>query len=272
IIDLKVMALPFQVAAAEADVKLVAGIDFGAVVNVGAGIYKIKDNAEELAAKSVLTMSYEEIAKLALKEKENRETTAYSLEFRNSAAIDAMNNTIAIEKGYTAVTEMSAGQPDKGPVQIRRDLDKGYTGVKGFDPAPPIEKQGEEPVRYRTDLPLKLCGNGQIDPGENCGEPGLQNCFPGTVCADCRCSICGNGYIDPGEECDVNHPCAGSSHCDMSQCRCHKEIEHGKPDLHEVGCDKIYLEPGEECGKNFPCADPKKTCDMTTCRCVNIQE
>ncbi|MCK4967941.1 MAG: hypothetical protein KAS12_02705, partial [Candidatus Aenigmarchaeota archaeon] len=38
--------------------------------------------------------------------------------------------------------------------------------------------------------PVVLCGNGVIDPGESCGEPGL-SCNPGFHCAlgTCMCVI-----------------------------------------------------------------------------------
>lgn len=47
------------------------------------------------------------------------------------------------------------------------------------------------------------CGNGNIDPGEECGEPGLSCAWSGS-CEDCIClpPLCGNGDLDLGEECD----------------------------------------------------------------------
>jgi hypothetical protein len=50
------------------------------------------------------------------------------------------------------------------------------------------------------------CGNGTVDPGEDCDPPG-SGCgspFGAFVCtANCTCpQQCGNGVIDPGEDCD----------------------------------------------------------------------
>jgi cysteine-rich repeat protein len=50
------------------------------------------------------------------------------------------------------------------------------------------------------------CGNGVVDPGEECNEPGL-TCGSGESCNNATCScvyspVCGNGILDPGEECD----------------------------------------------------------------------
>ncbi len=35
--------------------------------------------------------------------------------------------------------------------------------------------------------PIPVCGNDCTDPGEQCGEPGLPICAPGSECSDCRC-------------------------------------------------------------------------------------
>lgn len=51
---------------------------------------------------------------------------------------------------------------------------------------------------------ISTCGNGQIESGENCGEPGLK-CYPGQICNQCTCvqlNSCGNGILEIGEECD----------------------------------------------------------------------
>src|SRR4030095_16787243 len=43
-----------------------------------------------------------------------------------------------------------------------------------------------------------LCGNGNIDPGEQCEPPNTATCD-----ANCQSlAICGNGILEPGEECD----------------------------------------------------------------------
>jgi len=52
--------------------------------------------------------------------------------------------------------------------------------------------------------PPPTCGDGTVAPGEMCGEPGLPGCPIGTQCNSCVCSpnpLCGNGLVDPGEMC-----------------------------------------------------------------------
>ncbi len=50
-------------------------------------------------------------------------------------------------------------------------------------------------------VPLATCGNGHLDPGEQCDD-GAQNGAVGDKC-DAHCHFkCGNGVKDPGEQCD----------------------------------------------------------------------
>lgn len=53
------------------------------------------------------------------------------------------------------------------------------------------------------------CGNGRIDGGEQCGEPGLASCPANTACQHCTCAVkqyatvCGDGNVTyPSEQCD----------------------------------------------------------------------
>lgn len=47
---------------------------------------------------------------------------------------------------------------------------------------------------------IAVCGNGVIDPGEQCDDGNLRN---GDTCSStCRAVVCGNGVIDAGEDCD----------------------------------------------------------------------
>jgi cysteine-rich repeat protein len=49
---------------------------------------------------------------------------------------------------------------------------------------------------------VMLCGNGRVDPGEECDD-GEKNGSDGCGCrATCTLSFCGDGIIDAGEECD----------------------------------------------------------------------
>ena len=62
-------------------------------------------------------------------------------------------------------------------------------------------KPGSCTADCKAFVPLVTCGNGKLDPGEQCDD-GAQN---GTLADKCdiHCRIkCGNGYKDPGEQCD----------------------------------------------------------------------
>jgi cysteine-rich repeat protein len=89
-----------------------------------------------------------------------------------------------------------------------------------------------------------LCGNGTVDPNEQCGEPGL-TCDPGTSCDTSRCAcvqprdLCGNRRIDSGEQCDPPWvSCPIGQTCDAPQCLC-----SGGGGF----CGNGRQEPGEQC-------------------------
>lgn len=83
-------------------------------------------------------------------------------------------------------------------------------------PAPtprPTFKKTPQP----TPAPTMMCGNGKVDPGEECdisnGTPygGCRKTFPGKdklECNDvCECIGCGNNRLDYGEECETDSDC-----------------------------------------------------------------
>jgi hypothetical protein len=60
----------------------------------------------------------------------------------------------------------------------------------------------------RTSAQVDTCGNGTVDPDEDCdpSSPSGALCLPGELCVDCLCTTCGNGVVDPGEPCDPSSP------------------------------------------------------------------
>ena len=62
------------------------------------------------------------------------------------------------------------------------------------------------PTDCTDDTACNLCGDGVVDEGEECNEPGL-TCATG-ACVGCRClSQCGDGVVDAGEQCDGDACC-----------------------------------------------------------------
>lgn len=62
------------------------------------------------------------------------------------------------------------------------------------------------PTDCTDDTACNLCGDGVIDDGEDCNEPGL-TCATG-ACVGCRClTTCGDGVVDFGEQCDGDVCC-----------------------------------------------------------------
>ena len=76
---------------------------------------------------------------------------------------------------------------------------------------------------------LGTCGNGQLDPGEQCDPPN-----PGVCGNDCQSSVvCGDGVIGPGEQCDPPHQGPDGLQCG-SNCQL-------------LTCGNGVIDPGEQC-------------------------
>jgi hypothetical protein len=80
---------------------------------------------------------------------------------------------------------------------------------------------------------LVNCGDGAIDPGEQCGEPGLSCMDPCTVCSGCVCALaapqCGDSLLCPGEQCEETADCASGQVCSGCLCANPPTCESGVP-------------------------------------------
>ena len=118
------------------------------------------------------------------------------------------------------------------------------------------------------DIPWTLCGNEQLDEGEECDPPEDANCDPGPpleICSDCECTTCGNDVWDPPEEdCDYDAIlddydgiCAATEIC--SNCAC-------------TTCGNGLFEPAvEECDRMAifgVVGCPLGTMCDSNCRCI----
>jgi hypothetical protein len=70
---------------------------------------------------------------------------------------------------------------------------------------------------------LLECDDGGIDPGEECGEPGLGGCAdPCTACSGCTCApaalVCGDGNLCGAEACEIDADCGGGRVCEGCAC------------------------------------------------------
>src|SRR6266404_388368 len=69
---------------------------------------------------------------------------------------------------------------------------------------------------------LLECGDGNVDPGEQCGEPGLGCTDSCTTCVQCICAAkpvtCGDGLVCGGEECEQDADCGAGLACQGCQC------------------------------------------------------
>ena len=103
-----------------------------------------------------------------------------------------------------------------------------------------------------------LCGNGVVDPGEDCEIcPADVICPPGDECVDGICQVlCGNGIVDPGEDCSTcptDVPCPPGEECVAGVC--------------DLLCGNGSVDPGEDCANcpaDVPCP-PGEECVAGVC-------
>lgn len=117
----------------------------------------------------------------------------------------------------------------------------------------------------RSSSSFPFCGDGRIDSGEQCGEPGL-NCPSGQTCSlsSCRCSgggFCGDGRIDSGEQCgEPGLTCGAGDTCSTNTCTCNRPASF---------CGDGDVDPGEQCGEPSLSCGSGQVCNTGTCSCVS---
>ena len=90
---------------------------------------------------------------------------------------------------------LTAGLTITGPAPTTQGTDASTTDASTTD------GPTSEPVTSSTGTPDVVCGDGKVDPGEDCDD-GADN-GPGMPCkADCTASSCGDGTVQAPEGCD----------------------------------------------------------------------
>lgn len=113
-------------------------------------------------------------------------------------------------------------------------------------------------VRAAATAHAQECGNGIVEPPEQCDFGGDDSACPGMCADDCTCALCGDNVVAPGfEECDGTDDAACPGACqgptDPIPCAC------------PICGDGALNQPGEVCEQGNDAACPGQCTDHCTC-------
>jgi len=101
---------------------------------------------------------------------------------------------------------------------------------------------GNAPVTFA------LCGNGVLNPGEQCDE-GSQNSDFGNCLTTCKLAVCGDSFVDLNrEQCDSNNLTNPTAGCGAAACSC-QNLGFGAGTL---TCNPSCQFDTSQCGPAFP--------------------
>ncbi len=138
-------------------------------------------------------------------------------------AFDVWPGAVMIRTGWVmgaafGLALMTVGCSDDGATSTVGGTGAGSTAGAGSSTGPDTPTTTQvDPGTTGADA---VCGDGKVDPGEDCDNGGANG--PGDACkADCSTNTCGDGELGPGEGCDNGNQTdddACSSTCKSSSC------------------------------------------------------
>ena len=112
----------------------------------------------------------------------------------------------------TSATEASAGQGTDAA-----DTSSSTTAPDSTTTLDPTTTGSTQPTESdgTTALPPPFCGDGHLDPGEQC-DLGIANADDGPCTLACTLAACGDGLVQPGEQCDLGMDNANDGPCTLT--------------------------------------------------------
>jgi hypothetical protein len=158
------------------------------------------------------------------------------------AALRALAGAAGQELTYTCMP------PGSG---LRAGLDRDEDGYRDRDEI----DAGSDPADA-TSIPSAdpFCGDGDVDPGEDCDEGGANSDTTPDACrTDCTVAACGDEVADSGEDCDD-----GAANSDTTPDAC-------RADCTQAGCGDDVIDSGEQCDDGVANSDILADACRTSC-------
>ena len=138
------------------------------------------------------------------------------------------DDTFIIHAGDVPAGQVETINGGSGTDKVIFSFDPGTVTPPNFTVTDPVTKGTYKFVLVEK-VVTSLCGNGKVDPGEQCDDGNNEN---GDGCSSSCQRECGNGQLDPGEQCDDGNKVNGDG-CD-NNCKF-------------TGCGNGIVDPGEQC-------------------------
>ncbi|MCK5472131.1 hypothetical protein KAI54_03010 [Candidatus Gracilibacteria bacterium] len=158
---------------------------------------------------SALTNPFTETVSFHLNPGQNATTTFSLTASSNASNGDTLNSSLTVLKSPDIVGCNTGGDSGASVTSVVTCF---FCGDGHIDPG----EECEPPNTSTCDADCQIiegpfCGDGNIDPGEECEPPNISTC-------DANCKIitlpfCGDGHIDPGEECEPPNTATCDADC-----------------------------------------------------------
>ena len=131
------------------------------------------------------------------------------------------DDTFIIHAGDVPAGQVETINGGSGTDKVIFSFDPGTVTPPNFTVTDPVTKGTYKFVLVEK-VVTSLCGNGKVDPGEQCDDGNNEN---GDGCSSSCQRECGNGHLDPGEQCDDGNRVSGDGCSATCQNECASDAQ-----------------------------------------------